>query len=105
MATTRRTSGWRGQKINAPHNSTLQGNYSHRIRRRTATREATFFAFLFHFLCFHHFIVNVTRALPLEVIKGEVGATSKGTEREETIKQQQLEPISIETTTTITQET
>jgi hypothetical protein len=77
MALARRTSEWRGQKINALHESTLQGNYFHRIRRRTATPRATFFAFLFYFPCFHHFTINVTRALPLEVIKGEAGATSK----------------------------
>jgi hypothetical protein len=40
--------------------------------------EATFFVFLFHSLCFYPFTMNVTRALPLETIKGEAGATSKG---------------------------
>jgi hypothetical protein len=74
-------------KDQSPHDSTLQGNCSHRIRRRTTTPEAIFFAFLFHFSYFHHFTANVTRALPLEVIKGEAGATSR---RDETIKQQQL---------------
>jgi hypothetical protein len=34
--------------------------------------------FLFHFLCFHHFIANVTRTLPLEAIKGEAGARAGG---------------------------
>jgi hypothetical protein len=58
MATTRHTSGSRGQKINAQYVSTLQGNCSHRIRRRTTT--------------------NVIRALPLKAIKGETCATSKG---------------------------
>jgi hypothetical protein len=86
MAPTRRTSEQRGQKINVPHDSTLQGNCSHRIRRRTATPEATFFAFLFHFLRFHYFTANVTQALPLEVIKGEAGATRR---REEKIIKQQ----------------
>jgi hypothetical protein len=38
----------------------LQGNYSHRIRRRTFMPKATFFVFLFHFPCFHHFTANVT---------------------------------------------
>jgi hypothetical protein len=74
MATTHRTGKQRGQKINALHNSTLQENCSHWIRRRTAMPEATFFAFLFYFPCFHYFTTNVTRALPLEVIKGEAGA-------------------------------
>jgi hypothetical protein len=59
----------------------LQGNYFHRIRRRTATPEATFFVFLFHSLCFHPFTMNVIRALPLEAIKGvaEVKKREEGT--------------------------
>jgi hypothetical protein len=92
MAPARRTSERRGQKINAPHDYTLQGNCSHWIRRRTATPEATFFAFLFHFSRFHDFTVNVTQALPLEAIKGEAGAASEGRSKNEretrTIKQQ-----------------
>jgi hypothetical protein len=101
MAPTRRTNERRGQKINIPHDSTLQENYSHQIRRRTATSEATFFVFLFHFPCFYHFTANVTRALPLKAIKGEAGTI----EKEEKTRQQPLEHTSIETTTTITQET
>jgi hypothetical protein len=50
--------------------------------------EATFFAFLFHFPRFHHFTANVTRALPLEVIKGEAGAMTRGRKEDETIKPQ-----------------
>jgi hypothetical protein len=53
------------------------------------TSEATFFAFLFHFLCFYHFTANVTRPLPLEVIKGEAGRRQK--KKDETTRQQQLE--------------
>jgi hypothetical protein len=68
----------RAQKINAQYVSTLQENCSHRIRRKTVTPEATFFVFLFHSSCFYPFTTNVTRALPLEAIKGEAGATSKG---------------------------
>jgi hypothetical protein len=94
MALARHTSERRDQKINAPHDSTLQGNCSHRIRRRMATPEATFLAFLFHFSCFHPFTANVTRALPLEAIKGEAGAASRG---DETTRQQQLEHTAIET--------
>jgi hypothetical protein len=78
MAMARRTSGWRGQKINALHVFTLQGNYSHRIRRRTTTSEITFSVFLFHSPCFYLFTMVVTRPLPLEAIKGEAGATSRG---------------------------
>jgi hypothetical protein len=65
--TSRNTSKWRGQKINACCVSALQENCSHRIRRKTATPEATFVVFLFYF---YLFITNVTRALPLEAIKG-----------------------------------
>jgi hypothetical protein len=39
-----------------------------------AMPEATFLVFLFHF---HLFTINVTRALSLEAIKGEAGATSR----------------------------
>jgi hypothetical protein len=71
--------------------------------------EATFFAFVFHFFRFHPFTTHVTRALPLEAIKGEAETMTRGgekrEERDETIQQQQLEPISVETTTTTTQET
>jgi hypothetical protein len=43
-----------------------------------ATLEAIFFVFLFHpFFHFHLFIMNVTRALSLETLKGEAGATSR----------------------------
>jgi hypothetical protein len=93
MATTHHTNGWRGQKISAQYVSTLQGSCSHHIRRRTATSKAIFFVFLFHSPYFHPFTTNVTRALPLEAIKGKAGATSKGA-----IKQQQLESTSIKTT-------
>jgi hypothetical protein len=60
-----------------------------------------FFVFLFHFPRFHHFTANVTRALPLEAIKGKAGAMStrdREKERRKTTKQEQLELISIETT-------
>jgi hypothetical protein len=54
------------------------------------------FCLSFIFPVFLPFTANVTRALPLESIKGEAGPHLRG--QEETIKQQQLEPISIETT-------
>jgi hypothetical protein len=66
MATARSTNKWRDQKINAYCISTLQENCSHRIRRKTAMTEATFVVFLFHL-----FTMTITRALPLEAIKGE----------------------------------
>jgi hypothetical protein len=48
-----------------------RGSYSRRIRRKTAAPEATFFLFFFFiFSPFHLFTINVTRALPLETIKG-----------------------------------
>jgi hypothetical protein len=93
MATTRHTSGWRGQKINAQYVSTLQENRSHRIRRRTATSKATFFYFSLSFSLFSPLYHECNPSSPLRRYKGEAGATSKGA-----IKQQQLEPTSIETT-------
>jgi hypothetical protein len=81
MATTRHTSGWRGQKINVQYISTPQENCSHQIRRRMTTPEATFFVFLFHSPCFHPLTTNVTQALPLETIKGEARAMSRGITR------------------------
>jgi hypothetical protein len=66
-------------------------------------RDHFFFVFLFYSPCFYPFTTNVTRALPLEAIKGEADATSKGDEaikrsNDQAINQQQLEPTSIETT-------
>jgi hypothetical protein len=78
MALARRTSERRGQKINAPLDFTLQEKCSHRIRRRTATPEATFFASL-SFSRFHPYTANVTQALPLEAIKGGQGPERVGT--------------------------
>jgi hypothetical protein len=73
MATARSTSRWRGQKINTCCISTLQGNSSHWIRRKTVTPEATFC-----FFSFQLFTVNVTRALSLEAIKEEVRGHNRG---------------------------
>jgi hypothetical protein len=56
-----------------------RGNCSRWIRRKTAAPEATFFVFSFIFSPFYLFTTNVTRALSLETIKGEAGATSKRT--------------------------
>jgi hypothetical protein len=42
-----------------------------------------FFVFLFHFSHFHPFTAIVTEALPLEVIKGEAGATFKGRQNDQ----------------------
>jgi hypothetical protein len=78
MATAHSTSRRRGQKINAYCISAPQENCSHRIRRKTTAPEATFFVFSFILSHFHLFATNVTRALSLEDIKGEVGATSRG---------------------------
>jgi hypothetical protein len=55
--------------------------------------ETTFFAFLFHPSYFHLFTTNVTQALSLEAIKGEVGATSRA------IGLNRIEFTSIKTTT------
>jgi hypothetical protein len=78
MATTRSTRRWRGQKSNVCGISALQENCSHRRRRKTAMPEATFWVFSF---IFHLFTTNVTRALPLEAIKREAGATSRKREK------------------------
>jgi hypothetical protein len=43
-----------------------------------AAPEATCFVFSFILSHFHLFATNVTRALSLEDIKGEAGATSRG---------------------------
>jgi hypothetical protein len=70
-----------------------------------ATLEATFFVFLFHSSRFYSFTTNVTRALPLEAIKGEAGATSRGEierSRDQMVKPQQLELTVIDTTSTTT---
>jgi hypothetical protein len=44
-----------------------------------AIPEATFLFLFFVFSPFHLFTINVTQALPLGTIKGEAGATSRGT--------------------------
>jgi hypothetical protein len=92
MVMARRTSGWRGQKINDLHVSTLQGNCSHRIRLHYHAETTFFLFFSFILPIFHPFTMNITRALPLETIKGEVEATFRA------IEKQQLELIPIETT-------
>jgi hypothetical protein len=85
MATACCTSGCKGQKINNVASLRYKGNYSHRIRRKTATPEATFLFFSSIFSPFHLFTMNVTRALSLETIKGKAGATSKKTSIRETM--------------------
>jgi hypothetical protein len=69
MAIARHASRWGGQKINAQYVSTLQGNCSHRIRRRTATPEATFFVFLFHSLRFSPLYHKCNPSPPLRSYK------------------------------------
>jgi hypothetical protein len=58
----------------------LQENCSHRIRKEMAMPEATLFSFLFHPFPFLPLTMNVTRALSLQAIKGEAGATSRAIE-------------------------
>jgi hypothetical protein len=98
MAPVCRTGERSGQKINALHDSMLQGNCSHRIRRRTATPEATFFYLSLLFSPFSPLYRKCNPSPPLKSYKREAEATSR---RDKTIKQQQLESISVETTTTI----
>jgi hypothetical protein len=86
MAPTRHASERRCQKINTPHDFTLHGNCSHRIRRRTATPQATFFAFLFHFFffCFHPFYRKCNPSPPLRSYKrGGAGARAIKDDRTE----------------------
>jgi hypothetical protein len=72
MAIARSTSRWRGQKINAYCISALQENCLD--KEEDGHTRGHLCCFLFHF---HLFTMNVTRALPLEAIKWEAGATSR----------------------------
>jgi hypothetical protein len=61
MATVRRTSKRRGQKINAPHVSTLQGELLPLEKEDDGYAQGHFFfVFLFYFSHFHPFTTNVT---------------------------------------------
>jgi hypothetical protein len=72
MATTCCTNGWRGQKINARYISTLQGNLLTPNKEEDGHTRGHFFCFsLSSFPYFTFFTTNITRALPLETIKGE----------------------------------
>jgi hypothetical protein len=76
MATTCCTSGWRGPKINVHYISVLQGNLLTPDKEEDGRAQGhLFLSFSFIFSLFHLFITNVTRALPLETIKWEAGAT------------------------------
>jgi hypothetical protein len=77
MAMAHRTSGWRGQKINTLHVSTLQGNYSHWIRRRTAMPEATFFCFFLSFSPFLPLYHEYNSSPPLRSYKRGGGGERK----------------------------
>jgi hypothetical protein len=57
-----------------------RGNCSHRIRRKMAAPEATFFVFLFYLFPISSFYHECNPSPPLGTIKGEAGATSRGIE-------------------------
>jgi hypothetical protein len=59
----------RGQKINAPRDSMLQENYSHRIRRTIATPEATFFCLSLLFSLFLPLYLKCNLTPPLRSYK------------------------------------
>jgi hypothetical protein len=97
MATARRTSRWKGQKINAPHVSTLQGNCFHRIRR-TATSKTTFFCLSLSFSPFLLLYHESNPSSPLSYKRrgrGHIWGGDRAIQRSNdlAIKQQQLEPI------------
>jgi hypothetical protein len=76
MATTRYTSGQRGQNLDTDCVSALQGKLLTPDKEEDSHTRGHLF--LFHLFPFHLFTTNVTRALPLGTIKGKVGATSGG---------------------------
>ena len=78
MATTRCTSGRRGQKLDAHCVSALQGKLLMPDKEEDGHTRGHLFVFLFYLFPFHLFTTNETRALPLGTIKGEAGTTSRG---------------------------
>jgi hypothetical protein len=76
MATTRCTSGWRGQKLDAHCVSALHGKMLTLDKEEDSHTRGHIF--LFHLFPFHLFTANVTQALLLRTIKGKAGATSRG---------------------------
>jgi hypothetical protein len=80
MATARYTSGCRGQKLNAHYVSALQDKLLTLDKEEDGHTQGHLFVFLFHLFPFHLFTTNATQALPLGTIKGEAGATSRGTQ-------------------------
>jgi hypothetical protein len=83
MATTCCTTGQRGQKLNAHFVPTLQDKLLTLDKEEDSHTQGHLFVFLFNLFPFHLFTTNATQALPLGTIKGEAGATSRGTTNEE----------------------
>jgi hypothetical protein len=78
MATSCYTSGWKGQKINVCCISALQGKLLPPDKEEDSRTRDHLFVFLFRLFPTSPFITNITRALPLETIKGEARDTSRG---------------------------
>jgi hypothetical protein len=77
MATTRRTSRWKGQGLNAHYVPALQDKLLTPDKEVDGHTRGHLFVFLFIlFPILPFFTTNVTRALPLKTIKGKAGATS-----------------------------
>jgi hypothetical protein len=107
MATTHFTSGRRGEKLNAHYISALQGKLLMPDKEEDSHTRGHLFCFsLLSFLLspFYLSTTNVTRALPLGTIKGEAGATSRGS-RIENRSLLETHPTNQELTLTRHQET
>jgi hypothetical protein len=77
MATARRTSGWRGQELNAYCIPVLQDKLLTPDKEEDGHTRCHFFVFLFLLFPISPFYHNVTRVLPLRTIKGKARATSR----------------------------
>jgi hypothetical protein len=75
----------------------LQGKLLTLDKEKDGHTQCHIFVFL-HLFPFHLFTTNVTRALPLGTIKGEAGATSRGTRIETHLTDQALKHTHTHTT-------
>jgi hypothetical protein len=78
VATTRCTSGWRGQKLDVHCVPALQGKLLTPDKEEDGHTRGHLFVFLSRLFPFHLFTSIVTRALTLGTTKGAAGATSRG---------------------------
>jgi hypothetical protein len=85
MAIVHFTSEQRGQRLNAHYVSALQGKLLTSNKKEDGHTRGHLFCFSllsFPLSPFYLSTTNVTRALPLRTIKGEAGATSRGSQIE-----------------------